>query len=664
MKNHNMKITVGVLALGITLSGCSNILEETDREGYTPGYFKTEAGVEAGVTALYANLRYYWGNGYWLIANETGTDEYTYGHGGNGNDLPIDMSGQGDLNASNCRADVLWNVAFTDINTASGVLENGSSAGISESLLSEARFFRALDYFELVQTFGGVPLDLGAGELKFNTNAVRISKRNTVPEVYTKAIFPDLITAIKNLPETGRVTGGVTKTAARLVLAKAYLTYGWWLQNPNSIPTYPECSRTDPDGHDATWYFQQAYDVALTAIQNPGNFSLQKSFYDVNEGSNDRNSEIVLYADHTQSSNYYDGGTNSDWSNGTSPGNFARWMCRWDYTFLESSKSATTWDKVRTVQREAVQGKDRPWKEMATPIEVSTRTFADKKYDSRYDGTFAYQFRGNWEKVDALKGIKTIYNANDLPITPEDSVLTFLDEDNPNVVYPVTGTKNVAGDGTSAAGYSNVGAGVLSGRADYVINPSGISRYAWLNNWKNGIYRTDNGSGLGKPNGDSPRPYPVLKFSELYFIAAEAAVRGATTQSGYSARDLINVIRARAGVWTYDNNRQRVKVADYSKEMMEATPQTITVDYILDERSRELFGEGYRWWDLVRTQTWATKAGTYTICGKQAGDHTPETVTRTITPQDYLRPIPQGQLDALQMTDEEKAAFQNPGYSN
>jgi hypothetical protein len=664
MKNYSIKIAVGILVLGITFSGCSNILEETDREGYTPEYFKTEAGVKAGITALYANLRYYWGNGYWLIANETGTDEYTYGHGGNGNDLPIDMSGQGDLNASNCRADVLWNVAFTDINTASGVLENGSSAGISESLLSEARFFRALDYFELVQTFGGVPLDLGAGELKFNTNAVRVSKRNTVPEVYIKAIFPDLITAVQNLPETGRVTGGVTKTAARLVLSKAYLTYGWWLQNPNNIPTYPVCDRTDPDGHDAAWYFQQAYDVALTAIQNPGNFGLQKSFYDVNVGSNDRNNEIVLYADHTQSSNYYDGGTNSDWSNGASPGNFARWMCRWDYTFLESSKSATTWDKVRTVQREGVQGKDRPWKEMATPIGVSTKTFADKKYDSRYDGTFAYQFRGNWEKVDALKDIKTMYNANNLPVAPEDSVLTFLDEDDPNVVYPVSGTKNAAGDGTSAAGYSNVGAGVLPGRADYVINPSGISRYAWLNNWKNGIYRTDNGSGLGKPNGDSPRPYPVLKFSELYFIAAEAAVKGATTQSGYSARDLINVIRARAGVWTYDNNRQRVKTADYSKEMLEATPQMITIDYILDERSRELFGEGYRWWDLVRTQTWATKAGTYTICGKQAGDHTPETVTRTITPQDYLRPIPQGQLDALQMTAEEKTAFQNPGYDN
>jgi hypothetical protein len=125
----------------------------------------------------------------------------------------------------------------------------------------------------------------------------------------------------------------------------------------------------------------------------------------------------------------------------------------------------------------------------------------------------------------------------------------------------------------------------------------------WVNNWKNGIYRTGD-TGLGKPNGDSPRPYPVLKFSELYLIAAEAAVKGATVTGNFTAYNLVNVLRARAGKWTYDNNRQREKVADYSAQMVAATPQTITIDYILEERSREFFGEGYRWLALVRTQSW------------------------------------------------------------
>ncbi len=135
------------------------------------------------------------------------------------------MSGAGQLNPSSSRSDALWNAAYSNINTASGIIENAAEAGKSESLISEARFFRAWDYLQLVQTFGGVPLDLGSGELKFNIVASRTSVRNTVPEVYTKAIFPDLKTAVENLPETGRVTGGVTKTAARLYLAKAYLAY-------------------------------------------------------------------------------------------------------------------------------------------------------------------------------------------------------------------------------------------------------------------------------------------------------------------------------------------------------------------------------------------------------------------------------------------------------
>src|SRR6185369_17360640 len=132
----------------------------------------------------------------------------------------LDMSGVGSITASSSRSDVLWAPAFANINTASGIIENAAAVGVSNALIAEARFFRAFDYFLLVQTFGGVPLDLGAGELKFNTSTSRTSVRNTVPEVYTKGIFPDLIKAATDLPATGRVTGGATKTLARLYLSK------------------------------------------------------------------------------------------------------------------------------------------------------------------------------------------------------------------------------------------------------------------------------------------------------------------------------------------------------------------------------------------------------------------------------------------------------------
>jgi hypothetical protein len=168
---------------------------------------------------------------------------------------------------------------------------------------------------------------------------------------------------------------------------------------------------------------------------------------------------------------------------------------------------------------------------------------------------------------------------------------------------------------------------------------------------------------LGQPNASICRPFNIAKFSEFYFIAAEAAVKGATTTAGKSARELINVIRARAGKWKFDRYQNAARVEDNSAAMVAATPATITIDYILAESSREYYGEGSRWYDLVRTQKWAEVAATYRIASSVKGDHNAQTITRNIQPYLYLRPIPRGQLDGMEMTAEEKTAYQNPGYN-
>ena len=642
MKPIFSKIRVlGTAALALFLTAsCSDILDEQPRSSYDPTFFKIEKGVEGGVTSMYAHLRYIYGQAYYYNSCLTGTDEATWGWSADGNFKDADLSGVGNLTATTCRSDALWGTAFSNINTANGVIENGAEVGVNESLVSEARFFRAFDYFLLVQTFGGVPLDLGSGELKFNITPSRTSVRNTVPEVYTKAIFPDLLTAIENLPANPRVTGGVTKTVARLYLAKAYLTYAWWLKNPNNIPTYPECQRTDPDGHDAAWYFQQAYDVAVTAIENPGPFGLQESFWMVNAGPNDRNMEILLYADHTQEDEYYNGGSLS-YGGGGAPDNFAGWMMNWNYTDARSA------DNQAVINRIAEQCYGRPWTRMAPPLGVFTKTFADKVNDSRYDGTFTTVYRGNWST--AGQNWESVTNANGMKVKEREPIFSFVFQDMDKIDY--------AGEGSK----SNLGAGTLPGRADWVLGLDAVGRYVYPGLWKLGPYRTDNGSGAGQPNAGSTRPYNIAKFSELYLVAAEAAVEGAATQAGKSARDLVNVLRARAGRWTYSNAEYKEVDRDFSAEMTAATPATIDINYILDERSREFYGEGYRWFDLVRTQKWNEYADSYVICGGK-GDHNPQTYSRTIEAFHYLRPIPQGQLDGMEMTEEEKDAYQNPGY--
>lgn len=637
---------LGTTALALLFAtSCSDILDEQPRSIYGPTFFQTEKGVEGGITSMYAHLRYIYGQAYYYNSCLTGTDEATYAQSADGNFKDADLSGVGSLTASSSRSDVLWGTAFSNINTANGVLENGSKVGVSEALLAEAHFFRGMDYFLLVQTFGGVPLDLGAGELKFNISTSRTSVRNTVPEVYTKAVFPDLKTAITNLPDNPRVTGGVTKTVARLYLSKAYLTYGWWLENPNNIPTYPECDRTDPDGHDAAWYYQQAYDIATEAIDNPGPYGLMESFYQVNAGPYDRNKEILLYADHTQEDEYYNGGSLS-YGSGGAPDNFAGWMMNWNYTDIQAKdKDGNT---ISPVIRVAEQAYGRPWTRMAPPHGVFTKTFKDKTKDSRYDGTFTTVYRGNWSTNG--NNWTTVSGANGIAVAEGEPLLTFLPEDDPNIQYP------------DSAGNSNTGAGVITGRGDYVMGPSAISRRVYPGLWKLGPYRTDNGTGPGQPNAGSTRPYNIAKFSELYLIAAEAAVKGATTKPDKSARELVNVLRDRAGKWTFNNAENEEMDVDYGSQLTAETPATIDINFILDERSREFYGEGYRWFDLVRTQKWNEYADSYEICGNDKGDRNIVTYTRTIKPGHYLRPIPQGQLDGMEMSADEKKNYQNPEY--
>jgi SusD family. len=646
MKKINITALSGALAMLLLLVSCNDILDEQPRNIYEPGYFKTEKGVQGGLTSMYAHLRYIYGQGYYYNITLTGTDEMTWAASADSNFKDADMTSGGTMTPSTSRADVLWNNAFPNINTASGVIENAEEVGLDPSLIAEARFFRAFDYFMLVQTFGGVPLDLGGGNLKFNTTPMRVSVRNTVPEVYTIGIFPDLRQAVQDLPDNPRLIGTATKTLARLFLAKAYLTYAWWLSNPKNIPTYPDSPRTDPDGHDAAWYFQQAYNVANEAIANPGPFGLLETYYRVHLAQNDRNNETLLFADHTNNSEYFNGGISFGYANGEAPDNFACWMVTPQTENIRSSQTDGGAYNFSSVRREAVQWGGRPWTRMVPPIGVFEKTFADKTNDSRYDGTFATVFRGNWQKAGVTSPV--VYNANNMSVPAGGAILSFLHDESlaSSITYP------------SGNGNSNVGAGEIAGRADYVITPRAINRQYYPGLWKIGTYRTDNGDGLGTPNGSTCRPFVIAKFSELYLVAAEAAVMGAS--GSQSARDLVNVLRARAGKWSFSNAENAAKVEDNSAAMIAATPATIDVNYILEERSREFFGEGYRWFDLVRTQKWEEIAGTYEIC--DAGGHNVKTFTRTIEARHYLRPIPQAQVDRLDMTDDEKDAYQNPGY--
>ncbi|MEY2903368.1 MAG: hypothetical protein RLY89_2474, partial [Bacteroidota bacterium] len=130
----------------------------------------------------------------------------------------------------------------------------------------------------------------------------------------------------------------------------------------------------------------------------------------------------------------------------------------------------------------------------------------------------------------------------------------------------------------------------------------------------------------------SARDAYVIRLAEMYLIAAEAEVNiGKTDSAAY----YVNIIRTRAAL-------------PGKAAQMQVTPAQMNLDFILDERARELAGEQLRWFDLKRT-------------GKlieRIKNMNPDAAVY-IQPFHTVRPIPQSQLDAVT----NKAAFpQNQGY--
>ena len=119
-------------------------------------------------------------------------------------------------------------------------------------------------------------------------------------------------------------------------------------------------------------------------------------------------------------------------------------------------------------------------------------------------------------------------------------------------------------------------------------------------------------------NAPSIRPVIAYRLGETYLIAAEAAFMAGKISE---AVIYINAIRDRAAMPGQVNS---IQASDLS------------LDFILDERSRELCGENMRWWDLVRTGKLLDRVRMH---NKEAAPN--------IQAKHILRPIPQSQIDAV-----------------
>lgn len=152
----------------------------------------------------------------------------------------------------------------------------------------------------------------------------------------------------------------------------------------------------------------------------------------------------------------------------------------------------------------------------------------------------------------------------------------------------------------------------------------------WTDGYPSVKFRNTNFSGSSAPTSFSGTDFPLFRLADAYLMYAECAVRGASNANITTALQYVNDVRTRS-------NTSSITASD------------LTLDFIIDERGRELNLEGHRRTDLIRfgmftgsSYIWPWKGGV------RNGASIPETYN--------LYPIPSSALQA------NPNLTQNPGF--
>lgn len=251
--------------------------------------------------------------------------------------------------------------------------------------------------------------------------------------------------------------------------------------------------------------------------------------------------------------------------------------------------------------RDAENG--RPFKRFM-PSEFTLETlFEDRENDTRYEKSFQDVFYSNNPGTYTVQGQEVTYEEGDTTIyLPGENMSDEEKEERPYLVITPD---------------------------DYALNlfPSLIKHLD--------PRRPDSFHEAGS------RDFLAFRLAETYLIAAEALMMEGQESE---AVDYINEVRVRSA----REGEDEAETTLYEQEMM-ITEGDLDIDFILDERGRELLGEQFRWFDLVRTGTLVERVRDHNPFG---GDNVEE--------EHMLRPIPQDQIDR---TDGGSDSFpQNDGY--
>jgi hypothetical protein len=615
------KISILIILSGLFFQGCDKYLEENPLSKETSEtLMESEKGLESLVGGAYVSLRAWYGreNGYDFT--EAGTDIYRSG---------ADIRTSGFCNYASAltqeeqfRSSAMWAELYTAINTCNFILSRIDGSPIEDKELlkkrkAEVSYLRAHYYWLIVETWGGVYLSTEP-----TMDAVHTVTRSSVDDFY-QVIFNDLETALSLAPDVPDEYGRISKPVVQAFLARMYLTRGNWAK---------------------------AKEYADLVIAN-SNYAFISSWSDLWSLDNIKNSEVIWPVVYSANPTYMTPALR-DLSN-----------------ISAITNQPVLWDNTGIIQREGgnqglvlwlIRYEEIPnsvWG-MARDIEngrgfqrwMPTRFFLDlynENLDQRWGSFQQVWIANDSTKIPRYKLEETEFYINNVlvpwPISL-DSTLFFKVGDTAIVL------KKTAVDTAVLMKVKNAKTGkfmphfvdpekkyiIIGPDEMYRLNSEGQYAQRKIYFPLAGKYRDNTIASLDVTG--SKRDVWVIRLAEMYLIAAEASLNSGDKPSAYDY--LLELANNRAV-----GGDGAALLSIYG---VTAGGPEIDIDFILDERARELATEYLRWFDLKRT-------------GKLVERVKAHNSEAALNIQEFhnLRFIPQTQLDAVY----NKGEFtQNPGY--
>ncbi|WP_430809495.1 MULTISPECIES: RagB/SusD family nutrient uptake outer membrane protein [unclassified Carboxylicivirga] len=284
----------------LTAFGCEDsFLDEKMYSQLGPAnFYKTEADAIAALNGVYDGFQAenYYGRTMWNLADyptemhysfwSDAFDRYTYEDDENKHLYPF------------------WNIAWKINNRANSVIERVPAISFNNEetknrIIGEAKFLRALNYFNLVRFFGHIPL------ITSETTTIDENQfMEQVPraEVYDQ-IINDLMYAEENLPVIQEEACRATQGAAKALLGKVYLTMAGYALNYVS----GELEKGDNQ------YYQLAADK-LKEVIDLNVYKLEDIYEDVFDVDNPNGKETVFSVQYMAGTGGWEGGEGNSWT--------------------------------------------------------------------------------------------------------------------------------------------------------------------------------------------------------------------------------------------------------------------------------------------------------------------------------------------------------------